>query len=297
MIQIGSMALCLLVTAGSSGPQQDLRLAESSKALILCDGSAGSVEEAEVWTQVLAAEKPRVVMLSGDADLNAFDLPAGDWPIVFLFARHRGMNTAWLEPLRAFALDHPKSRVHLFLWKSPNELPDEGKALFATTAMAIWWNGFTTVGYVGTKNDDPKSLRAKSVKGVVVPDFEGVVLAEPSLRPEIARMQRPTRDQLRKPAGESKPLTDCQMKRAITYRDRSLRCVQEDQERQQDCIELYAPQGDDPGDFDALGRCIQEASEDLANSLAAAGRDCRRGMALCEKRHGAAPASADPNPK
>jgi len=102
------------------------------------------------------------------------------------------------------------------------------------------------------------------------------------------------------PKGSSRkktPLTDCKTKYVVKYRDRSLRCVKENKERQQDCIELYAPQGNDPGDFDALGRCIQDAVEDLTNSLAAAGRDSRRGMALCEKRHGGAPAPIDPSPK
>jgi len=90
---------------------------------------------------VLAAENPRVVTLSGETDLRAFDLPDGEWPVVFLFAEHRGEGTVWLQALRSFARTHPTSRVHLFLWKATGYLGEDRSSVIASTIIAAWRNG------------------------------------------------------------------------------------------------------------------------------------------------------------
>lgn len=287
--RVWSLAIVLIVLSlVSAAPEREIAQPDPEpRVLLFTDNAAGSKLVAETWIAVLSDQKEP---LETATDVNAFiaRLMSDHWSSVHIIAQAQAGDPPWGKAVRDFLQRNVKKNAFLHLWKLPDDAAEPAAPFLATTAMAVWSANpdRSIIGYTITKNQEPKVSKAKVHPGVVFPDFEGIVLAEPFLLgadvvgpKEAAPPAKP-----KEAARRNSPLTGCKRDCANAYRDRLLALRKDFDEYQNGCFELYGPAPIGAGKPDELLRCIAEAIMDVENDTTAAARRAYLCMAVCEKR-------------
>jgi len=287
-----SGCIAIAVTSACLG-QQAVRQAPTKPAakpsppanvLVFCDRTPGAFFWADTWQGVADQTGDRLTLTTSVEDLTT-QLIAGPWSRVMVLARWAPGEPGYAATIRQYAEAHPKQRIEMFLWHDHGTQPDPNTAVLASTALVTWQFGRSTIGYtcVCLSSDNPKAANAKTVPGLVFPNFQGLRTEPPMV---IGPVSEGPEGRVIIMAMTADPCAD---KCKKTYMKALTICNDDLGDDMGACEVLYGPDTENP-DPEKFAACVSDATADHAHCFTAASNRYKRCIELCKTQPAPAPA-------